>query len=80
MPICHRCVRGDFGLGSKKVMLWPRNVWTPSALPTGSGMPFGNGFDSVLMNVRPLSSDGMMFVFWLKPLWKTSPRRWPRKP
>ena len=52
----------------------------PSALPTGSWMPFGNGFVSVPMKVSPLSSDGMMFVFWLKPLWKTSPRRWPRKP
>ncbi len=26
MPTCQRCVRGDFGFGSKKVMLWPRNV------------------------------------------------------
>ena len=35
----------------------------PSARPTGSVMPLGNGFDSVSMNVRPLSSDGTRLVF-----------------
>ena len=28
-------MRGDFGFGSKKVMLWPRKVAIPWALPAG---------------------------------------------
>ena len=32
-PTCQRCIRGDFGLGSKNVMVCPRNVSMPSAEP-----------------------------------------------
>ena len=52
----------------------------PAAAPTGSMMPPWNGFDSVSMNVRPLSSETFIGVFDVNPVVMTSPRRWPRKP
>ena len=53
----------------------PSDVAMPLAAPTGARMPPVNGFESVSMNVSPLSSETLSGVAWLNPLRMTSPRR-----